>query len=191
MGRPKTISIQEFSAELSSYFRSAHKRELSSDSELHEAFNDVQKINRTRIWESVSVSLNKTKQQVKNFFFNTWADRFVVKDNYKDFIDSEDEPPKQPKKLLKFQDFKVQSQLNILQDDEIIGLLVICFQVSHILIQQQKSRHKYIFNNFTILNDQLFDVNDTIYSQLQNTDEYLQIEIGRLRAEIDSIYKKK
>ncbi|CAL6049237.1 Conserved_hypothetical protein [Hexamita inflata] len=122
MGRPKTISIQEFSAALSSYFRIVHSRELSSDSELHEAFNDVQKINRTRIWESVSVSLNKTKQQVKNFFFNTWADRFVVKDNYKDFIDSEDEPPKQPKKLLKFQDFKVQSQLNILQDDEIVGL---------------------------------------------------------------------
>ncbi|CAL6049225.1 Conserved_hypothetical protein [Hexamita inflata] len=122
MGRPKTISIQEFSAALSSYFRVVNSRELSSDSELLEAFNDVQKINRTRIWESVSVSLNKTKQQVKNFFFNTWADRFVVKDNYKDFIDSEDEPPKQPKKLLRFQDFKVQSKLNILQDDEIIGL---------------------------------------------------------------------
>ncbi|CAL6085536.1 Conserved_hypothetical protein [Hexamita inflata] len=76
MARPFTISMQAFSAALQAYFLYATGKKHVTDEELFEAFQAVYKANRTAIWEFVGQQLGKTKIQVKNYFFNTWAEQF-------------------------------------------------------------------------------------------------------------------
>ncbi|CAL6055394.1 Conserved_hypothetical protein [Hexamita inflata] len=76
MARLFTISMQAFSAALQAYFLYATGKKHVTDEELFEAFQAVYKANRTAIWEFVGQQLGKTKIQVKNYFFNTWAEQF-------------------------------------------------------------------------------------------------------------------
>ncbi|CAL6028937.1 Hypothetical_protein [Hexamita inflata] len=75
MGRPFTIREAEFSAALRQFLRLHTEQPLQTDLQLLSAFKAYPKALRLQLWSQVAVTLNKTNVQVKNYFFNTWADR--------------------------------------------------------------------------------------------------------------------
>ncbi|CAL6085532.1 Conserved_hypothetical protein [Hexamita inflata] len=76
MGRPFSIDVDQFTQALASYFKVTTNRVFETERQLFEAFSQVYKIHRTPIWNHVAQLLGKSKQQVKNFYFNTWATQF-------------------------------------------------------------------------------------------------------------------
>ncbi|CAL6055424.1 Hypothetical_protein [Hexamita inflata] len=75
MGRPFTIRETEFSAALRQFLRFHTESPLETDFQLLSAFKVYPKALRLQLWSQVAATLNRTNIQVKNYFFNTWADR--------------------------------------------------------------------------------------------------------------------
>ncbi|CAL5987069.1 Conserved_hypothetical protein [Hexamita inflata] len=76
MGRPFSIDVNKFTKALASYFQNTKNMVFDTDKQLYEAFNKVYKIHRAPIWNHISQLLGKSKQQVKNFYFNSWSAQF-------------------------------------------------------------------------------------------------------------------
>ncbi|CAL6028905.1 Conserved_hypothetical protein [Hexamita inflata] len=76
MGRPFSIDVDQFTQALASYFKVTTNKVFETERQLFVAFSQVYKIHRTPIWNHVARLLSKSKQQVKNFYFNTWAAQF-------------------------------------------------------------------------------------------------------------------
>ncbi|CAL6049234.1 Conserved_hypothetical protein [Hexamita inflata] len=75
MGRPFTIRETEFSAALRQFLRLHTESPIETDFQLLSAFKAYPKALRLQLWSQVAATLNRTHVQVKNYFFNTWADR--------------------------------------------------------------------------------------------------------------------
>ncbi|CAL6049208.1 Conserved_hypothetical protein [Hexamita inflata] len=115
MGRPFSIEVNKFAQALSSYFWVQNKMMFQTEQQLFKTFSEVSKINRTPIWNHIAYLLGKSKQQVKNFYFNTWSEQFQMRTNnsvstlsshdvqYYKYISVQ----QQIDQLKKFNDFKV------------------------------------------------------------------------------------
>ncbi|CAL6055448.1 Hypothetical_protein [Hexamita inflata] len=75
MGRPFKIRENEFSEALRQFLRDHTQPPLDTDLQLYVAFKAFPKLLRPQLWQQLAVSLDKTSVQVKNYFFNTWAER--------------------------------------------------------------------------------------------------------------------
>ncbi|CAL6055414.1 Hypothetical_protein [Hexamita inflata] len=75
MGRPFTINFEAFTNALAQGINLLSNTQHQDDQDLYESFKQYPRAMRAQLWEQMGAALNKTAVQVKNYFFNTWAER--------------------------------------------------------------------------------------------------------------------
>ncbi|CAL6049232.1 Conserved_hypothetical protein [Hexamita inflata] len=89
MGRPFTIREAEFSAALRQFLQPHTEQPLETDLQLLDAFKSYPKSTRQKLWQHLAKTLNKTNIQVKNYFFNTWAERINKTEEINESVQSD------------------------------------------------------------------------------------------------------
>ncbi|CAL6063780.1 Conserved_hypothetical protein [Hexamita inflata] len=76
MGRVLTINNQQFSCFLRHQVQFVCNQIFVSDYHMSMVFQKLSNAQRQQCWQNMSILLNKTCQQVKDFYYNSWVRQF-------------------------------------------------------------------------------------------------------------------
>ncbi|CAL6024364.1 Conserved_hypothetical protein [Hexamita inflata] len=85
MGRPSTISTMHFGEFLTHEVSVICNQIFYTEYHVNSKFQELHNAQRQQCWKNLSVLLNRTPQQVKDFYYNSWIRQFSPDLNiYKD-----------------------------------------------------------------------------------------------------------
>ncbi|CAL6024344.1 Conserved_hypothetical protein [Hexamita inflata] len=76
MGRISTINAEQFTICLTSEVSAFSNAIYYSPFHVYTAFNRLLNSQRQSCWKNLSILLNKSQQQVKDFYYNSWVKQF-------------------------------------------------------------------------------------------------------------------